>query len=305
MFCTVVSGQGKGSHFVEVSENELERVIGFKPFHGTLNLKGADTRGLESENIEELGEDGCEGVLVHLCRINGIMAATTIPIIEGYPEEITEVVAPVKLKELFNLKEGEMVAFSAREIVWKPNGSIVKHEELNLFDSIIFDLDQTLVHLDADWRSSYNELEVLMKEYIDGDITDYRHEEVFQIAQNRGIFEEVDQILTKYEIEGAKRAKPLKLIGFLNKLHVPISICTINSPKAAKIALEKVGIIDKVDCIIGRDSAITKPDPDPLYRCINHMGTSTGNSVFIGDARSDAEAAYRAQMSYLHPDQVQ
>ena len=304
MFCTVIEGQGKGAHFIGGSTGELEPVVGFIPFHGTLNLRNVDTRGLQSENIEELGGGECKGVVVHLCRINGIIAGTTVPIIEGYPEEITEVIAPVKLRKLFDLNEEDEVVFSPREGVWKPNGSIVKHENINLFESVIFDLDQTLVHLDVDWEGSYEELKVLMQEYVEGDITEYRHEDVFRIAEENGLFGGVDDILTKYEIEGAKKASPLKLIGFLDKLSIPISVCTINSPKAAKIALEKLGVMDKIECIIGRDSAITKPDPEPLYRCLEHMGTSKGNSIFIGDARSDAETAYRAEMSYLHPDQL-
>ena len=69
MFCTVIEGQGKGAHFIEGSTGELEPVVGFIPFHGTLNLRNVDTRGLQSENIEELGGGECKGVVVHLCRI--------------------------------------------------------------------------------------------------------------------------------------------------------------------------------------------------------------------------------------------
>lgn len=305
MFCSVIEGQGKGAYFVEESKKELEPIVGFTPFHGTLNLRNVDTRGLQSENIEELGEGECKGVAVHLCRINGIVAGTTVPIIEGYPEDITEIIAPVELRKLFGLREDDEVVFSPRESVWKPNGALVKCENINLFESVIFDLDQTLVHLDVDWGSSYEELEVLMEDHIEGEITDYRHEDIFQIAEENRVFEEVNDILTKYEIEGAKKASPLKLVGFLDKLSLPIAVCTINSPEAARIALKKLGVADKIECIIGRDSAITKPDPEPLYRCLKYMGTSRGNSIFIGDARTDAEAAYRAQMSYLHPDQVQ
>jgi phosphoglycolate phosphatase len=305
MFCTVIEGQGKGAYFVEGSKKELEPIVGFTPFHGTLNLRNVDTRGLRSENIEELGEGECKGVAVHLCRINGIVAGTTVPIIEGYSENIVEIIAPVELRKLFGLRESDEVVFSPREGVWESNGALVKCESINLFESVIFDLDQTLVHLDVDWRSSYEELEVLMQDHIEGEITDYRHEDIFQISEEKGLFEEVNDILTKYEIEGAKNASPLKLVGLLDKLSIPISVCTINSPEAAKIALKKLGVVDKIECIIGRDSAVTKPDPEPLYRCLNHMETSRGNSIFIGDARSDAEAAYRAQMSYLHPDQVQ
>ena len=303
-FGIVESGEGKGSIFIEEIAEKIEMFVGFKPFFGTLNLENIDKRGLDKIEIKEIGNDICKGFITHKCRINGIVSATVIPMIEGYPEKKTEIISPVELRKLFGLKNGENVLFSAEKDRWESNGAMINLKELDLFESIIFDLDQTLVHLDVDWNRAYKDLESLVEEYIEGPIEDYRHKDIFEISKENGLFDEVDRILENYEINGAKRSIPLGLVEKIEMLESPISVCTINSSKAAKIALEKAGILEKIECIIGRDKNKNKPDPEPLRLCIKKMGTSVGNSVFVGDSVSDAEAAYSAHMSYIHPDQI-
>jgi len=92
-------------------------VFGFTPYPGTLNLK-LDEEGKRLRRVLEVNptviasENGyCRGKCFK-ARLGFIDVVVIIPEVEGYPDDMLEVVAPVNLRESFGLKDGELVVLS-------------------------------------------------------------------------------------------------------------------------------------------------------------------------------------------------
>ena len=115
---TVVSGTGEGAYFVGLGwvRREIQRVVGFDPYPGTLNLRLLGTDALSRWNgiRREAGasltppEPGaCGGRLIPALAGGLIPAAVVVPDVTRYGEELLEIVAPVHLRTRLDLKDGD------------------------------------------------------------------------------------------------------------------------------------------------------------------------------------------------------
>jgi CTP-dependent riboflavin kinase len=110
----VYTGKGEGKKFVTLPwvEHQIKEKLGFVPFAGTLNIR-LNREGLankkmltESSRIEITPEKGyCKGVLIK-AKITGLDCAVIIPLVEGYPPDVVEVISPVFLRQRLNLADG-------------------------------------------------------------------------------------------------------------------------------------------------------------------------------------------------------
>ena len=50
--------------------------------------------------------------------------------------------------------------------------------------------------------------------------------------------------------------------------------------------------------VLAEDTVKHKPDPEPLHLCLNRLGVSAGNAIYIGDSLSDYHAAGNAGMYF-------
>jgi len=113
----VSSGSGEGVKFIEIPwvRKQILEKLGFVPHPGTLNIKL--TEGIvkfkmlkKAKTIEILPAKGfCRGKCFNAYFINNLKCAIVIPEVENYPENIIEVIAPINLREKFNLKDGDVV----------------------------------------------------------------------------------------------------------------------------------------------------------------------------------------------------
>lgn len=87
-------------------------------------------------------------------------------------------------------------------------------------------------------------------------------------------------------LEGLENAK---------RLGLPLA-CVTNKPAAfAKELLRRKGLLGYFDQVFGGDSfARKKPDPMPLLKTCEAMGTQAGETWMIGDSSNDAKAASAA-----------
>lgn len=113
----VASGQGNGRKFLELSwvKNQIQQRLGYIAYSGTLNIKlDEDSVKLkrilkEAQNIQICPAEGyCFG-LIYKATLSGIECAIVLPEVEGYPEGILEVIAPLYLRGALNLKDGDAV----------------------------------------------------------------------------------------------------------------------------------------------------------------------------------------------------
>ncbi len=114
----IVSGLGQGSYYVsrEGYKKQFKSKLGFQPFPGTLNLKldgpflfqnytSVEIEGFQEE-CNNFGRCSCYKII-----IEGINAAIIRPHRSTYPADMVEIIAPVFLRKLLQISEGDYVNF--------------------------------------------------------------------------------------------------------------------------------------------------------------------------------------------------
>jgi riboflavin kinase len=114
----VSHGLGEGAKFVGLpwAGKQIKEKFGFTPYPGTLNIK------LEDNYIKDLkilrnaygveiappsGYNGGKCFKAYL--MDNFECAVVIPEVEGYPEDLVEIVAPLNLRIHFKLKDGDII----------------------------------------------------------------------------------------------------------------------------------------------------------------------------------------------------
>lgn len=303
---TVTTGENNAAAFVPVIADIVIEQLGFSPFAGTFNLDGvSDSDVLPEQHIDDpsLGMDNCQGVMLRPCAIVGVRGAVIRPIVEGYPETKTELIAPVRLRSLFDVADGSVLTITQADDLTAPDGPQVNAAALDEFSAVVFDLDQTLLTLDVEWMDVKSDLESLLGDHLSGPIEEGMDTDLQTIARKNDLWDSYMSLLADYEIEGARNADPLPLLEILPSLDCPVGVCTKNAATAAERALEQFGVGHAVDVIVARETMDEqKPHPKPLQHCVEALDCRPGETVFVGDDPTDREAASRAGTSYLHPN---
>jgi riboflavin kinase len=113
----VFSGNGGGKKFLELDwvKRQINAILGFTPYAGTLNIhlsdKSTEHRKL-LENAASLTVRPAEGYYngkLFKASIGMLECAIVIPEVAGYPENVLEIIAPVNLREKLQLADGDDV----------------------------------------------------------------------------------------------------------------------------------------------------------------------------------------------------
>lgn len=302
---TIVTGRGEGAQFVEAAKTELADAVGFRPFPGTLNvdrLPIVETLAKETVRSGGLQTDHCDGVVLRPSSVAGVRSAVLRPLMANYPSEKFELVAPVRLRTLFSLDDGDDIPVSQPEDVFHPNSLPATADALGEFDAVVFDLDGTLLDLDIDWEAVHDDAIAVLGDALDDPLTAYTRQEVLQLARESDRDDELHEMLTEHEYDGARTASKRPLLETASDLGCPVGICTDNAVSAVTKAVSKYGVLDDIDVISGRGVGA---ESKPLLRCLDQLGAAPGNAVFVGDERTDAETAVAGGSSFLHPKQFE
>ncbi len=110
------------------------------------------------------------------------------------------------------------------------------------------------------------------------------------------IFREADELSFKHLHEIIKPVNGLQvLIDALHERGCKIAVATTDKSERAGLALEYLGIIDKVDAVIGADMVQhCKPAPDMVDMIIDQTGIRREQAVVVGDALTDVEMGINA-----------
>lgn len=114
----VFSGSGEGAKFVSLTwvRKQITEKLGFEPYPGTLNIRlTGDYINLRKrlKNVKSIEitsrENFCRGICFKAFLMDNLECAVVIPEIANYPEDIMEILAPINLREKFQLKDGDTV----------------------------------------------------------------------------------------------------------------------------------------------------------------------------------------------------
>lgn len=110
----------------------------------------------------------------------------------------------------------------------------------------------------------------------------------------------------EWRIAGAARpaAGALALLQVLSSGGVRLGILTRNSHRNALRTLQACGLeaFFKPCCVIGREAAAPKPDPDGVLKLLAHWSLGPERAVVVGDYRYDLIAGRAAGTATAHVD---
>ena len=119
----VVSGEGKASEFLmkKPYREFIEKKLGFKPYAGTLNLETNPDKfsefkeNIKSFKMQETKFNGIKlgGIDIYPVKIEGEKAGIVEPEKSRYGDDIVEVVAAGKLRDLMDLKDGDEISIES------------------------------------------------------------------------------------------------------------------------------------------------------------------------------------------------
>ncbi|HEX9915477.1 MAG TPA: HAD family hydrolase [Candidatus Bathyarchaeia archaeon] len=181
------------------------------------------------------------------------------------------------------------------------------------FDSVVFDLDATLINLGehVDWRRAQGEIAQAYValgcsqedvEACSGKGLFGMLEELWEInraelgaAKANLIQDEAYMILHGYEEKGVPGCSLMpgcrEALDWIEGKEVPMGVCTSNSQEAAEQALKTLGLDRYFKAVIGRNTAHRmKPHPDQLKACYEGLGARPDRGVVVGDSHSDVLA---------------
>ncbi|WP_254863184.1 HAD family hydrolase [Halovivax gelatinilyticus] len=168
------------------------------------------------------------------------------------------------------------------------------------YDAIVYDLDGTLVHLDVDWDAVSREArDVYRRNGTEPPATESW--DLLTEADRIGRREEVDAVIAGHERAGARTSARLPLADAIGTHQAPVGVCSLNCEAACLIALERHGLTDAVDSVVGRDTVpAMKPDPAALFEAVERLPGDRESVLFVGDSRSDEVTAERAGVAFRY-----
>ena len=178
---------------------------------------------------------------------------------------------------------------------------------------VIFDLDETIINSLGTYTEAFNRgTRIFGMEPVTDEVIANFLDEGLRLGQMLlelfpSVFEEErkrrtceDEIRKAYlELEaqtvllkpGVKRT-----LQSLKKMGVKIGIVTGRRTQGERkwLELRRLNIYKFIDAMVTAAEAPAKPAPDGLIKCINELGLSAGECVFVGDSRVDVLAGKNA-----------
>lgn len=173
---------------------------------------------------------------------------------------------------------------------------------LDEFETVVWDLDGTLVRLVVDWDVVAGDVaNVFEAAGIDADGYDLWG--MLDLADESELRDDVEAVIGDYERAGAERSERLPHADFVGEFDAE-GVCSLNAEDACRTALDVHGLSSHVDAVVGRDSVATrKPDPAPLLETLRRLDADPSDAVFVGDSARDEETARRAGVAFRYVDE--
>lgn len=176
------------------------------------------------------------------------------------------------------------------------------------YNTVIFDLDGTLLNTLDDLRDSLNEV-LVSKGYLPRTISEVRSfvgngvRNLVRRSLPEGSSEDevtlvLDEFKENYKLNMQNKTRPyngiMELLLDLNRFNYKIAIVS-NKFDAAVKSLARTYFGNLIPVAIGETTEIKrKPAPDSIFTAIKELGSSIENSVLVGDSETDVQTAKNA-----------
>jgi len=184
-------------------------------------------------------------------------------------------------------------------------------------DTLIFDLDGTLVHSAPDLCHALNHtlarygvgsMSVEAVSGLIGDGIPKLVERGFEASGCKLTERKLEEAIRTFESHYAKNAVvdselypgAKSLLDALTKTGMKLAICTNKLEPIAKDILEKLRVAHCFEAILGGHARRPrKPDPAALWEAVEKSGGSAERTVMIGDSKVDLDAARAARIPVI------
>ena len=117
----LITGLGEGQYYIGLDgyKQQFEKILDFTPFPGTLNVQLTDLSNSLRNRVDMIhgatvsgftdGQRTFGGGKCYPVQIEGIESAVIVPDRSHYPEDLLEIIAPVKLRKVLKLNDGDKI----------------------------------------------------------------------------------------------------------------------------------------------------------------------------------------------------
>jgi phosphoglycolate phosphatase len=176
------------------------------------------------------------------------------------------------------------------------------------YNTVIFDLDGTLLNTLDDLRDSLNEV-LAQKGYASRSLEEVRRfvgngvRNLIRLSVPESVSEEavthiMEEFKENYKHNMQNKTRPyngiMELLLDLNRFNYKIAIVS-NKYDAAVKELARTYFGNLITVAIGETTDIRrKPAPDSIYSAIRELGSDINSTVFVGDSETDVQTAKNA-----------
>ncbi len=180
---------------------------------------------------------------------------------------------------------------------------------------IVFDLDGTLIQSNIDYMGIRDKVREMLIDLVSPDEYQIIKDtpttilNLVELVKEKdtvgGFYEKAWQIVEEAEQIGYEQAKidddVHSTLTTLQLENLDIAIFTNNSRKLTDYGMKQFELHQYTDVIITRDDVEeAKPNPEGLFKIMNHFNKSTKQTIFIGDSWLDAETAQVAGVDFIY-----
>jgi HAD superfamily hydrolase (TIGR01509 family) len=303
----VTTGQGRGAGFTGLpwARAAFRTGLGIEPFPGTLNLRLASAADLWAWGrlrqqpgvpVPAPGPDQCDAVCYPVLLAGRVPGAIVLPRIRGYAPDQLEIIAPLALRRVLGLADGDEVT--------------VECQGMPRLEALVFDVDGTLVDSLEGYRLAALRAAAHLKDRISRDAV--------RAAMNRN--ESFwDQVLAGTPEHSPSRVEALRAatlehwprvlrehvrcfpgiettLRLLRERGLRLAICTGSRGESFR-PLEEQGLLEHFEVVVtAADVKERKPHPEGLLRCLDALGVAPEAAAYVGDSMLDMAAGRAAGM---------
>ncbi len=163
-----------------------------------------------------------------------------------------------------------------------------------MIKAVLFDMDDTLIHLDVPWEKVGGEIGRYLSEHgcvYNGDIPTTIANE-----KNQKLKKGLTKIIESYEGRGWQNSVLLpntkNMLEWL-KGKYPLGLITGNGAYVVKKAMAKFNLGGYFKVVMTREDGM-KPLPDPILKAIALLGVGADKAILVGNGLADMKAAKAA-----------